>query len=788
MGLAMEFTNWAANRRLLAVNVLALLLCQSAIAGPPKLSQVQPEDVGMSSSRLQEIDSAIAEAIAQERCPGCVVLIGHQGKIAFFKAYGNRAVKPDVVAMTQDTVFDMASITKPVATATSIMVLLERGKIRLEDKVTQYLPDFGQNDKEDITIQQLLTHTAGLIPDNHLRDYENGKDKAWERIDALKLQAEPGSKFIYTDVGFLTLGRLVETISGKPLDVFARENIFEPLGMTETGYLPADELRARAAVTEQRDSKWMQGEVHDPRAYLVGGVAGHAGLFSTAQDLAVYAQMMLNKGEYQGVRILSPFTVQLMTRPQIVPGGLRTLGWDMRTGYSSNRGDLMSPAAFGHGGFTGTAMWIDPGLDLFVIFLSNRVHPNGPSRDRAVNRLAGRIGSIAVSSLSAPQAPADIQTGNVLTGIDVLVRDKFKQLQSRNVGLVTNHTGMTHDGRSTVDVLHESPHVNLVALFSPEHGFRGELDVSKIDDTRDEKTGLPVYSLYGKTRTPTDEMLAGIDTLVFDIQDIGCRFYTYPATMGNCMQAAAKRGIRFVVLDRPNPINGVNIAGPLLDAGKESFVGWHTIPVRHGLTIGELALLFNAEKKIGVDLEVIRVENWSRRQFYDSTGLLWINPSPNMRNLTQALLYPGIGLLETTNLSVGRGTDTPFEIFGAPWIDGRRLAGVLNDLNLPGVRFVPIEFTPHSSKFANEKCGGVNIIVTDRTQFLPVRTGIAIATQLQSLYPDAWKVDGYARLLASDAVLEGIKKGDSWNQLERGWVDELAAFQQRREPFLLYPQ
>lgn len=751
-----------------------------------KLETATPESLGMSSARLAEIDVLAKEAIAQQRCPGCVILIGYQGKVVYLRAFGHRALKPQPVEMTTDTVFDMASITKPVATATSIMILWEQGKLRLEDKVANYLPDFAQNGKQDVTIKHLLTHTSGLIADNHLNDYRDGKEKAFENINALKLQAEPGNRFIYSDVGFLTLGRIVETVSGQTLDEFARKHIFGPLGMRETGFLPNEELKSRAAVTEQRDGKWIQGEVHDPRSYLLGGVAGHAGLFSTAEDLAVYAQMLLNEGTYADKRILSPYTVRMMTRPQVVPRGLRTLGWDMRTGYSVNRGELMSAAAFGHGGFTGTGLWIDPALDLFVVFLSNRVHPNGPDREKSINRVIGQIGSVAVAAIGSPSAT--VAPGKVLTGIDVLIRDGFDVLKGRKIGLITNHTGRTRDGRSTVDVLHKSPNVDLVAIFSPEHGFRGELDVSNIDDTKDRATGLPVFSLYGKTRKPTAEMLQGTDTLVYDIQDIGCRFYTYPATMLYAMQAAAEHGIRFVVLDRPNPINGIDVAGPVLDPGKESFVGWHTVPVRHGMTVGELAVMLNAEKEIGADLHIVRLEGWSRRQFYDATGLEWINPSPNMRSLNQALLYPGIGLLETTNLSVGRGTDTPFELFGAPWLDGQMLAGKLNELELPGVVFVPIHFTPESSKFANERCGGVNIHVTDRARFEPVRTGIAVACLLHKCYPEIWQSNNYARLLNSDKVLQGIQRGDAVFDLEREWVRELATFLDRREPFLLYHQ
>lgn len=375
---------------------------------------------------------------------------------------------------------------------------------------------------------------------------------------------------------------------------------------------------------------------------------------------------------------------------------------------------------------------------------------------------------------------------SVLCGVDVLRRDEFRQLTGQRVGLITNHTGMTRDGVSTVVLLNQAPEVSLAALFSPEHGFEGKLDVSRIGDATDPLTGLKIFSLYGKTRRPTKEMLAEIDTIVFDIQDIGARFYTYVSTMGEAMQAAAEHGKRFVVLDRPNPINGTDVAGPMLDPGRESFVGFHHLPVRHGMTIGELALMFRSERKWDLQLDVIPCEAWHRDSFWDATGLLWINPSPNMRSLTQAILYPGIGLIETTNLSVGRGTDTPFEVIGAPWIHPRQLAAVLNNADLPGVRFIPIQFTPDSSKYANELCGGVNIVITERPKFLPLLTGLQICAGLQQLYPQQWKGKDALRLMGNQQTLDGILAGQSADQLSELASQGLDEFLQRRSRFLLY--
>ena len=373
----------------------------------------------------------------------------------------------------------------------------------------------------------------------------------------------------------------------------------------------------------------------------------------------------------------------------------------------------------------------------------------------------------------------------VLCGVDVLIRDRFSSLGHGSVGLITNHTGLTVDGMATADVLAESSLVPLKAFFGPEHGIRGAVD-EKVPDGKDPKTGLPVYSLYGERYEPTAEQLAGIDTLVFDIQDIGCRFYTYLSTLGHCLTAAAKHGKHFVVLDRPNPIGGVAVEGPIADRDALSFVAWHPIPVRHGMTLGELAQLIVAEKNLKVELTVVPCSGWKRSDHWDATGLTWTNPSPNMRSLTQATLYPGIGLLEFSNISVGRGTDTPFEWIGAPYLDPRRLASTLNEKNLPGIRFIPVHFTPEASKFAGELCGGVSFLVTDRQKLAPVRVGVELALTLRTLYPKAWEEEKLTTLLVNRQALDGILAGEDYATLSRRWNPGLREFAQRRKPHLLY--
>jgi uncharacterized protein YbbC (DUF1343 family)/CubicO group peptidase (beta-lactamase class C family) len=763
---------------------LGILLLVASTPRAAELPRASPKDVGMDADRLARIDEAVNAALQQGQLPGAVVVVARQGKVVWRKAYGLRSRQPAEEPMTVDTVFDLASLTKPLATAASVMTLVEQGKLRLTDRVAQHIPDFGANGKEAITVEQLLLHISGLEADNALADYADGPARALERIHQLKPLNEPGSRFRYSDVNFIVLGELVERLGSKPLDQYARQHIFDPLGLKDTGFRSDEELRKRAAPTEQRDGRWIRGEVHDPRAHKLGGVAGHAGLFSTADEVAVLAQAFLGQGEVGGKRILSSSLARRMTTAQAIPGGLRALGWDVQTSYSANRGDLFRAGSFGHTGFTGTSVWIDPPSQTLVVFLSNRVHPDGKGN---VTRLRGQVATAAAAAIVAPPFPAAAaQTGarTVLTGVDVLERDGWGMLKGRKVGLVCNHTARDQAGQRTVDLLKRAEGVTLVALFSPEHGLGGSL-VRNIADERDQATGLPVYSLYGPRRRPTAEQLKGIDTLVYDIQDAGCRFYTYITTLGYVLETAAEHKLAVVVLDRPNPIGGVAVEGPVLDKRLESFTGYHPLPVRHGMTVGELARLFNSERKIGARLEVVEMVGWRRADTWDRTGLVWINPSPNLRSLTAALLYPGVGLLETTNMSVGRGTDRPFEMIGAPWLDGRRLAEALAG-SVPGVRFVPTRFTPASSTFAGKECGGMQIYLEDWSRFDSLRTGLAIASALRRFFPDQWETERYSRLLAHPPTLEALRRGDGADAIRSGWQKELEAFLTVRGRYLLY--
>lgn len=397
----------------------------------------------------------------------------------------------------------------------------------------------------------------------------------------------------------------------------------------------------------------------------------------------------------------------------------------------------------------------------------------------------------STSTYAAPQKSAaktgtkKSRPGRVQTGLDVLESQKFAPLKGKRVGLITNHTGLDAQEKTTIDRLAHAPGVTLVALFSPEHGLAGNVD-DKVRSTKDPSTGLPVFSLYGENRRPSDEMLEGIDALVFDIQDAGVRFYTYTTTMGYCMEAAAKKGIPFYVLDRPNPINGEIVEGPMLDDDKRAFVAYFPMPVRYGLTIGELAQLYNAENKIGVELHVIQMKNWHRNYFFESTGLRWVPPSPNLRTTKGAILYPGLEILQNAGISVGRGTEAPFEIFGSPWMNGEDVAAALNAKHLPGLRFVAQPLIPVSGLYAGQRCGGVSIKIGEKSAVRSMRMGLEIAAVLKKLYPGKVDLAKTITLLGNATAVQLLQDGVAPERIVADWKDDLAAFDAMRRKYFLY--
>ena len=784
----------------LSALLCGLLFWSGCVSSKPKESRPAAAPV-FSSEGLSAMDAAVAQAIEAHLLPGAVVWL-ERNNSPYVRSYGHRSLEPSLEPMTDDTVFDAASLTKVIATAPSIMILIQRGQLQLDEPVAKFWPAFGQNGKEGVTLRHLLTHTSGLRPGLSLTPAWEGVTAAQRLVCEEKLVAKPGELFRYSDINYIALGELVHIVSGTTLDDFAAREVFFPLGMASTRFNPPANWIPRIAPTERTKTGMTRGVVHDPTSRRMGGVAGHAGLFTTAADLAKFARMFLNDGRavllseggVAPVSILTPASVRLMTTVQTPPDvrARRGLGWDIDSPYAGPRGTIFPIGSYGHSGWTGTSIWIDPFSRTFLILLSNRNHP---TEDGNVIPLRSELATLAAKAVlgfdftavkdALPPLPKPApKSASTLNGIDVLKRANFHQLKGLRVGLITNHTGTDRERDPTIELLKDADGVQLVALFSPEHGIRGKLD-TKVDDSVDELTGLPVHSLYGAGRSPKPEHLAGLDILVFDIQDIGCRFYTYISTLGLCMEAANNANLRFMVLDRVNPIGGSAVEGPLL-SGETSFVAWHPIVVRHGMTIGELAKMFHAEHGWKNPLEIVPVEGWSRTQTFGDTGLPWINPSPNMRQVLSAFLYPGIGLLETTTVSVGRGTDTPFQIVGAPYIDDLAFARDLNALGLPGVQFIPVQFTPQASVHKNIECSGVQIVVTDITKLRPVAVGVAMATVLQLKYGEKLQVDKMRTLLVEPNTLERIKRGESWQAIESSWQTGLDSFKTRRQKYLLY--
>jgi uncharacterized protein YbbC (DUF1343 family)/CubicO group peptidase (beta-lactamase class C family) len=750
------------------------------------------------------VDEQINRAVSTGLIPGAVLLIGHDGQVVYRKAYGERALIPARETMTVDTIFDAASLTKVIATTSAVMKLFDQGKIRLNDPVTNYLPEF-QGGHSEITIRNLMTHFSGLRPDLDLQPVWSGYDTGIHRALIDKPVRSPGLRFVYSDINFILMGEIVHRLSGQTLAAFTRENVFEPLGMRETMFQPPSSLKARIAPTEidPVTGQPLRGVVHDPTARYMGGIAGDAGLFTTADDLAKFAEMMIGRGEANGTRIFSVPTVEKFTTPQSPADQpiLRGLGWDIDSSYSSNRGDLFPIGSYGHTGFTGTSIWIDPFSKSYVILLTNFVHPH---RGKSLTSLRGRVATIAAASfgITAPSVKLSGYNetiigaglhrvvepkGDVLTGLDVLAQQKFAPLQGKRIGLITNHTGLSRDGKRNVDLMLAAG-VKISGLFSPEHGILGGEDQANVANTKDPATGLTVISLYqGSRRRMTPEMLDGIDALVYDIQDAGARFYTYSCTMLYSLEEAAKKQVPFFVLDRPNPITGVRMEGPMLDKDLESFVGCFDVPLRHAMTFGELATMANAERNLGAELHVIPMQGWNRGDWFDATGLRWVDPSPNMRSLNAATLYPGIAMLEASkNYSVGRGTDAPFEQIGADWINGRELAAFLNARYIPGVRVYATRFRPTSSNLAGQTIEGVRFVITDRNEFDSTRLGLELGYALEKLYPGKIPWDANRFLIGNHDAIAAEKNGEDPRSTVQKMEDSLAVFNYRREKFLLY--
>jgi uncharacterized protein YbbC (DUF1343 family)/CubicO group peptidase (beta-lactamase class C family) len=750
------------------------------------------------------VEDAAADAVRSGEIPGAVVLVGRDRHILYHRAFGSRALVPESVPMTTDTIFDVASLTKPLGTALAILALAERGALSLDAPLGRYLKEFQGPAFGEVTLRRLLTHSAGFPAIPAPGTLNGGFPGAARALAARKLDYRPGSAFQYSDTGFILLGEVVRRVSGERLDAFLARLLFQPLGLGDTTFHPSARVVSRVAPTEFHAGTPLQGRVHDPRARLLDGVAGHAGMFSTAADLARLIQMLLAGGELDGRQILKTSSVQLMWTPAPETDGGRTLGWDVSSTFSRTMAPFFPSGSVGHTGFTGTAVWIDPGTRTYMILLTNRVHPSGGSGAR-IQELRTRVAAAVGSALFRGTFPAAVTSAEpaadapsatavpalpraqdpVRTGLDRVVADGFALFRGKSVGLVTNQTGVDGRGRRGVDLFAAAPRVRLRAVFSPEHGITGSANTD-VPHGRDAATGVPIWSLYGPARRPSADMLQGIDVLVFDMQDVGVRYYTYLTTLLYVMEEAARHDLPVVVLDRPNPITGRVVEGPVMDPDLRSFTGPHPLPVRTGLTIGEFARMAAAERKVNVRLTVVPLAGWDRGRWFDETGLPWVNPSPNIRSVTQALLYAGVGLLEATNLSVGRGTDMPFEVIGAPWLDGVRLAEAMNRRGLAGIRFEPVTFTPTGDRYVGTACSGVRMIVTDRDALRPVTVGLGLAASLRELQRAEFKPEAVQNLLVNRATMWALLRGEPLDRL-RTWAEmDRSSFLNRRASYLMY--
>jgi SSS family transporter len=875
---------------------IPFLLSSRCEAEEPASAQIQATSEEQEEQYdFSAITTAVNQAIAAKKLPGAVVLVNHGGKTVFEQVYGVRKYagepgldgKPSAAEpMTVDTIFDMASLTKCLATATAVMQLVEAGKVDVDAPVAKYLPEFGANGKEEVTMRELLTHYSGVPPDVGLKDAwglaKPDKAEGIRRAMETSLDNVPGTKFVYSDINYITLGAIVEKVSGETLNGYAERHIFKPLGMGRTMFnrpscscsnpepppygspdwiASRDPQAKKAADAElicnrnvcvlplpgdgtaptQHDDQGtketnpdfdhlLRGTVHDPTTRRMGGVAGHAGVFSTAGDIALFAQALLDRLAGRPSNFpLKRETLKLMTQPEqptTAAGGAtifsedgkattgtaaRGFGWDINTAFSRPRGEVFQIGSFGHTGFTGTSVWIDPGSDTVVILMANAIHPRGGP---PISQLRSAVATAAARALHLYDKRNVTATGSkTLTGIDVREVTNFSALHEAagrhnnhlRLGLLTNQTGLDREGRRTIDILlHSLPEVELRTLFSPEHGILGTKDTTKIGDDVDPSTQLPVLSLYGakpEQRRPSLESLKNLDAVVIDLQDVGVRFYTYEAVVGYFLEAAAQAHIEIILLDRPNPNGGIAVQGPVSDLAAESYTNYMPMPVRNGLTLGELALYFNSERRIPsapspniqapirAQLTVVAMQNWKRQDYFDETGLKWTNPSPNLRSPEAATLYPGIGLTEMTNISVGRGSDKPYEHIGAPYINASELAAYMTARKIPGVTFAPTSFAVSDDANHYPSHGstipGIAFTVSDRETLDSPELGIELLSALHRLYPQ-FLLAKAAHLVTNVDTMRALVNEEDPRKIAEAWAADLAAFEHRRQPYLLY--
>ncbi len=746
------------------------------------------------------ITAAVAAEIADRHLAGAVVLVGDAQGVRYRIAEGMRTTAPAPQAMTADTLFDLASLTKAVATATAIMQLAERGRLALDAPAARYWPVFAAHGKDGITVRQLLAHTSGLPAGVSSARALRTRASVLADVAAMSPLASPGVRVIYSDINYVVLGEIVARVSGKPLDAWCAAHVFAPLRMRDTQFRPGVGASLHIAPTRARETPVALARVNDPIAAAMGGVSGNAGLFSTADDLARFARMLLHDGALDGRRILRPASVAELEASATLDasGDARTAGWALQSPLVENRYRLPAAGTLAHLGYTGTGLWIDFVTRRFVIVLTSRLYPDAtgdaqPLRAQVLGivssgappvsgeQIAARVPAMAPAVARAARLPTS--AGPVLAGIDVLAASGFAAVAGKRIGIVTNRSGFDRAGRRTIDLLAQAPGTRVTAIFAPEHGLGTDLDTT-YGDTVDARTGVAVRSLYGERRRMAPADLADVDVLVFDLQDAGVRFFTYLATLGYTLEAAAAAHVPVVVLDRPNPLGADQVGGPVPDADAGSFTNYSPLPLMHGMTVGELARLFNDRLRIGAGLVVVPMENYRRAMRFDDTGLGWVPPSPNLRDTVALSLYPDVGMVEGADVSVGRGTATPFGVVGAPWIDGRALADDLRAMHV-NAEFTPTRFVPAEGTYRGVLCEGVRIVRLPGAM-QPGAVGFALALALHRRYPEHFHIDAIRASVGSRAIADMLEEGRPLDAIERVADAQSAVFVRERAAYLLY--
>ena len=783
---------------IVATLAAVLLACMQSGRAAPVTNELGPLGAPVP---MHDLEAVVAAQIADGNVAGAVVAIGDASGVRERVALGQRSNGPAAEPMTEDTIFDLASLTKAVATATAVLQLAERGRLELDAPASRYWPPFADGGKAHITIRQLLTHTSGLPPGLAAQSELRGPATVLHAIGVMPPIAAPGHRVIYSDLNYVALGEVVHRVSGIGLDAWCAQNIFQPLGMRDTAFRPSHKAIPRIAPTIIRNGRWLRGKVHDPTAAALGGVSGNAGLFSTADDLARFARMLLDGGRLGDRRILQPASVAQLLTPDgsTAVEATRTLGWEVQAPLIPNRYRAPRAGLLQHLGYTGTGLWIDLVTRRFVIVLTSRLYPAErgnamPLREAALNlvsstapllsgeQIAARAPTMADAVISAGSR-LPMAVGPVRSGIDVLEASGFAPLAGKRVGLVTNHSGFDAQGRRTIDVLNQAPGVRLSAIFAPEHGIGTDLD-ARFGDTIDVRSNVVVHSLYGNSKDIPRSALADIDVLVFDLQDAGVRFFTYLATLGATLEAAATAHIPVLVLDRPNPMGGDLVGGPVSDTANRSLTNYVSLPLVHGMTIGELARLLNDQLHIGAALHVVAMEQYDRAMRFANTGLGWVPPSPNLRDFAALERYPDVGLIEGASVSVGRGTSAPFGMVGAPWMDGAAVARELNALDT-GATYTPVHFVPAEGPYHGRSCSGVAI---HRTSALtrPGRIGLALARVLSVRYPEHFKLEAIRTSVGSETVWAMLRDGVSLDAIEHTVIAQTDVFLSERAAYLLY--